>query len=100
MTLKIIKNKYLERQGSGRITLYSSFYRAGRQGCPRGYVSNEEGTGCVHTAPGHGMEDYMTGQKYGLPVIMPVMRREYLTIQPASFPGRISSRQTTLSWKD
>lgn len=36
------------------------------------YVSNEEGTGCVHTAPGHGMEDYLTGQKYGLPTIMPV----------------------------
>ncbi len=36
------------------------------------YVSNEEGTGCVHTAPGHGMEDFMTGQKYGLPTIMPV----------------------------
>ncbi|MFH1778504.1 MAG: isoleucine--tRNA ligase [Candidatus Omnitrophota bacterium] len=36
------------------------------------YVSNEEGTGCVHTAPGHGQEDYLTGQKYGLPTIMPV----------------------------
>src|SRR3989338_145097 len=36
------------------------------------YVSNEEGTGCVHTAPGHGMEDYLTGQRYGLPTIMPV----------------------------
>jgi len=36
------------------------------------YVSNEEGTGCVHTAPGHGQEDYATGRKYELPVIMPV----------------------------
>ncbi|MGB2705375.1 MAG: isoleucine--tRNA ligase [Candidatus Omnitrophota bacterium] len=36
------------------------------------YVSSEEGTGCVHTAPGHGQEDYITGKKYGLPVIMPV----------------------------
>ncbi|MBN3038643.1 MAG: isoleucine--tRNA ligase [Candidatus Omnitrophica bacterium] len=36
------------------------------------YVSNEEGTGCVHTAPGHGEEDYMTGLKYKLQVIMPV----------------------------
>jgi len=36
------------------------------------YVSKEEGTGCVHTAPGHGQEDFMTGAKYGLEVIMPV----------------------------
>jgi len=36
------------------------------------YVSCEEGTGCVHTAPGHGQEDYLTGKKYGLPTIMPV----------------------------
>ncbi len=37
-----------------------------------GYVSDREGTGCVHTAPGHGQEDYLTGLKYKLPVVMPV----------------------------
>ncbi len=36
------------------------------------YVSMQEGTGLVHTAPGHGQEDYLTGLKYSLPVIMPV----------------------------
>lgn len=36
------------------------------------YVSKEEGTGCVHTAPGHGREDYLTGQKYNLETVMPV----------------------------
>ena len=36
------------------------------------YVSAEEGTGCVHIAPGHGEEDYRVGQKYGLKLIMPV----------------------------
>jgi len=36
------------------------------------YVSNVEGTGCVHTAPGHGTEDYRTGVKYKLDVVMPV----------------------------
>ena len=36
------------------------------------YVSSEEGTGCVHTAPGHGQEDYLTGKKYDLPIVMPV----------------------------
>lgn len=37
-----------------------------------GYVSEEDGSGIVHTAPGHGQEDYTTGLTYKLPVIMPV----------------------------
>ena len=36
------------------------------------YVTTEDGTGLVHTAPGHGQEDYMSGQKYGLAVYSPV----------------------------
>ncbi|MFH1458627.1 MAG: isoleucine--tRNA ligase [Candidatus Omnitrophota bacterium] len=39
------------------------------------YVSKEEGTGLVHTAPGHGQEDYLTGQRYNLETIMPVNRK-------------------------
>ena len=36
------------------------------------YVTTDSGTGCVHTAPGHGMEDYQTGLKYGLEIYCPV----------------------------
>ena len=36
------------------------------------YVSKEEGTGLVHIAPGHGNEDYLTGIKYKLDIVMPV----------------------------
>ncbi len=36
------------------------------------HVTLEQGTGCVHTAPGHGQEDYIIGQKYGLEVYNPV----------------------------
>ncbi len=36
------------------------------------YVASDEGTGCVHTAPGHGAEDFVTGQRYKLPMVMPV----------------------------
>jgi isoleucyl-tRNA synthetase len=36
------------------------------------YVTVDAGTGCVHTAPGHGLEDYVTGLKYGLPVYCPL----------------------------
>ena len=36
------------------------------------YVTTQDGTGLVHTAPGHGLEDYMSGQKYGLAIYSPV----------------------------
>ncbi|NUQ00528.1 MAG: isoleucine--tRNA ligase, partial [Armatimonadetes bacterium] len=36
------------------------------------YVTLEEGTGCVHTAPGHGKEDFETGRRHGLPAYCPV----------------------------
>ncbi len=36
------------------------------------HVTTETGTGAVHTAPGHGLEDYVVGQRYGLPVDNPV----------------------------
>ncbi len=36
------------------------------------HVTLEQGTGCVHTAPGHGMDDYLIGLKYNLPVFVPV----------------------------
>ncbi len=36
------------------------------------HVLTENGTGCVHTAPGHGEDDYRVGLKYNLDVIMPV----------------------------
>ena len=36
------------------------------------HVTLEQGTGAVHTAPGHGQEDYVVGQQYGLPVYCPV----------------------------
>ncbi len=36
------------------------------------YVTLEAGTGCVHTAPGHGREDYETGLKYGIEIYAPV----------------------------
>lgn len=36
------------------------------------YVTLEAGTGCVHTAPGHGADDFETGVRYNLPIICPV----------------------------
>jgi isoleucyl-tRNA synthetase len=36
------------------------------------YITTEDGSGLVHTAPGHGAEDYMSGQKYNLAIYSPV----------------------------
>ncbi|MDR3274340.1 MAG: isoleucine--tRNA ligase [Puniceicoccales bacterium] len=36
------------------------------------YVTTDAGTGCVHTAPGHGLEDYATGLNYGLDIYSPL----------------------------
>ena len=36
------------------------------------YVTTESGTGCVHTAPGHGLDDYLTGLKYKLEIYCPL----------------------------
>ncbi len=36
------------------------------------YVTTDSGTGLVHTAPGHGQDDYIVGQRYGLPILSPV----------------------------
>ncbi|ANV90757.1 isoleucine--tRNA ligase [Picosynechococcus sp. PCC 8807] len=51
------------------------------------YITTESGTGLVHTAPGHGQEDYITGQKYGLPILSPVDAEGTLTEEAGEFAG-------------
>ncbi|GIK31765.1 MAG: isoleucine--tRNA ligase [Chthonomonadaceae bacterium] len=51
------------------------------------YVSVEEGTGVVHTAPGHGRDDFNTGVQYGLPILCPVDERGILTEEAGEFAG-------------
>lgn len=45
------------------------------------HVSDEDGTGCVHTAPGLGTDDFNVGKKYGLPAFSPVDDKGCLTIE-------------------
>jgi isoleucyl-tRNA synthetase len=52
------------------------------------YVSAEEGTGLVHTAPGHGAEDFQTGLKYGLDIVMPVDPRGKFDSTAGEFTGQ------------
>ena len=51
------------------------------------YITTESGTGLVHTAPGHGVDDSRTGQKYGLPVLCPVDEAGSLTEEAGPFAG-------------
>jgi len=51
------------------------------------YVLLEEGSGCVHTAPGHGQEDYQTGRKYGLEIASPVDNSGRFTAEAGRFQG-------------
>ncbi len=53
------------------------------------YVSLEEGTGLVHTAPGHGEEDYETGLKYNLPIFSPVSDSGHFTEEAGDFSGKL-----------
>ena len=52
------------------------------------YVTLEQGTGVVHTAPGHGREDYETGLKYGLEVYSPIADDGKFTDDVAHFAGQ------------
>ncbi len=52
------------------------------------HVTLEAGTGCVHTAPGHGREDYEIGQAYGLDVYSPVNENGLLTDDTGDFAGQ------------
>ncbi len=52
------------------------------------HVTLEQGTGCVHTAPGHGQEDYEVGLRYGLPVYAPVDSQGRFTKEAGEFAGQ------------
>lgn len=51
------------------------------------HVTTDAGTGCVHTAPGHGEDDYLIGQKYGLDALCPVDDKGYMTSEAPGFEG-------------
>ncbi|MEQ2526411.1 isoleucine--tRNA ligase [Bacillaceae bacterium CLA-AA-H227] len=51
------------------------------------HVTTDAGTGCVHTAPGHGEDDFLVGQKYGLDVLSPVDDKGCFTNEAEGFEG-------------
>ena len=51
------------------------------------FVALDQGTGCVHIAPGHGEDDYLVGKEYGLPAPMPVDDEGKFTAEAGKYAG-------------
>ena len=51
------------------------------------YVTMDSGTGCVHTAPGFGADDYITCRRYNIDIIVPVDDKGYQTADAGKFAG-------------
>ncbi|MEM7725036.1 MAG: isoleucine--tRNA ligase [Cyanobacteria bacterium P01_A01_bin.45] len=51
------------------------------------YITTDSGTGLVHTAPGHGQEDYIVAQRYKLPILSPVDAVGKFTQEAGQFAG-------------
>jgi isoleucyl-tRNA synthetase len=57
------------------------------------HVTTEAGTGLVHTAPAHGVDDYNIGRKYGLPVNNPVANDgRFISTTPALSVGELAGK--------
>jgi len=70
------------------------------------HVTTDAGTGCVHTAPGHGMEDYQICQKYDysgkthIGIIVPVDDRGFMTSESGKYDGMFYSKANDAIWED
>jgi isoleucyl-tRNA synthetase len=51
------------------------------------YITADSGTGLVHTAPGHGQEDFIVGKRCGLPILTPVDENGNFTAEAGEFVG-------------
>ncbi|MCY9588583.1 isoleucine--tRNA ligase [Paenibacillus chitinolyticus] len=64
------------------------------------HVTLEAGTGCVHTAPGHGEDDFIVGQKYKIGVLCPVDDQGHFTAEAPGLEGVFYEKgnKTILEW--
>lgn len=72
---------------SKEVPKQTKFKEAHRVVLSEEYVSMEEGTGCVHSAPGHGEEDYEVGVREGLPIFSPVSDQGRFTTDAGRYKG-------------
>ncbi|MHB1616889.1 MAG: isoleucine--tRNA ligase [Metallibacterium sp.] len=74
--------------GEGSVLLQHPFYARTVPLILGEHVSAEDGTGAVHTAPGHGQEDFAVGQLYGLAVVNPVDGKGVFLPDTEQFAGQ------------
>lgn len=84
-TLKIIKS--FKGSDLENISLSHPFLPRNSNVVLADFISKEDGSGCVHIAPGHGAEDFSLTRKYDLPIIMPVNSKGRFD-EPADFAGK------------
>lgn len=64
------------------------------------HVNLEAGTGCVHTAPGHGEDDFLIGKKYNLSVLCPVDHQGKFTAEGGVYEGLKTGKANPLIVED
>jgi isoleucyl-tRNA synthetase len=79
---------YVEGQGLEGLRYRHPFLPRVSQVVLGDHVTLEAGTGLVHTAPGHGEDDYEVGLRYGLPPLAPVDGRGVFTEEAGPFAGQ------------
>src|SRR5690554_1155130 len=80
--VKVIKGSDLEH-----VSYYHPLYERVSPVILGDHVTLEAGTGLVHTAPGHGEEDFIVGKKYDLEILCPVDDRGIMTEEAGEFSG-------------
>ncbi len=102
LVAKDLKDSFLEINGLGSAVVIKEFKGSDleRVECSHPFVDRtsliilgehvtlDQGAGCVHTAPGHGMEDFVVGKLYDLPIISPVDARGHFTAEGGIFAGQ------------
>jgi len=64
------------------------------------HVTADAGTGCVHTAPGHGQDDYVVGVRFKLPILSPINHKGILTEEAGPYAGLLYSEANKVISKD
>ncbi|MDR1921150.1 MAG: isoleucine--tRNA ligase [Candidatus Adiutrix sp.] len=78
----------LDNRGFNGLMARHPFYDRDSKAAPALYVTLEQGTGLVHTAPGHGREDSETGLAHGLPAFSPLDDAGRFTAEVPEWAGQ------------
>jgi len=64
------------------------------------HVTLDAGTGCVHTAPGHGLDDYNACRNYNIDILVPVDSRGHMTAEAGKYEGMYYEKANTAIFED